>query len=95
MAETTALLFTGPADEAVPCADPEGGRSPADQCDPLPVDLSYLADGRAEEATAQPVVLIEKIVEPGELGRHATAHEEPVSALEAVLHAAIATIPPD
>jgi hypothetical protein len=62
---------------------------------PTPVDLSYLADGRAEEATAQPVVLVEKIVEPGELGRHATAHEEPVSALEAVPHAAIATIPPD
>jgi hypothetical protein len=40
---------------------------PTDQCDPLSVDHCYLTDRRTEEATAQPVVLVEEIVEAGEL----------------------------
>ncbi len=94
VAETPPALLNGPADEAVSDPDLERRRSPADQCDPAAVDLGDLADHRTEEPTFQPVVLVEERVEPGELGAHARTHDQSVTALEALLHAAVATTSP-
>lgn len=91
MAEPTALLLTRPADEAVPCADPKGGDPQPMSVTHPPVDLCDLADRRTEEATSEPMVLVEEIIEAGELCRDAPAHDQAVTTFEAVLHAAVAT----
>jgi hypothetical protein len=60
---------------------------------PSPVDLRDLADRCAEEATTEPVMFVRSIVEARELRTDAAPHDQAVTTLEAVSHAAVATTP--
>lgn len=85
-AKTLVLLTTRPADVTIPWCTTQRGRPEPNHRDPRTVNRGDITHDLTSQATPEPVILIQALVEPLDLTTHDRSHNQRARINGATLH---------